>query len=400
VTVRPAAGAASLAEQLGNLEVVVCCGSGGVGKTTVSAALGIAMVAELDRRVLVLTVDPARRLATALGIGKMGVEPVPVPAARLRKAGIQPRGELVAAMLDMKSAWDLMVERHAPNRESAERILANRFYQGISNAFVGSQDWMALETLYELHAGGEYDTVVIDTPPSRNALDFLEAPNRLSDFVGARLLSWLAGPSRLGWRAINVAAAPFARMADRLIGAEVLGELAVFVREIQGLYGGIQERATEVYRLLRSPRTGFVVVTTLDPEPFAEAEFFCARLRDYRMPLRAVAVNRVLPEALTDRSGIAAATTLCEDRDVAAWLSTELGEPVRPEAARRLGEAHLILSRLAERQERQLSRLGGLGRVPVVRLPLAEREVVDIEGLAQLTEYFRVRNGGPSESRQ
>jgi anion-transporting ArsA/GET3 family ATPase len=400
VTVRPAAGGASLAEQLGNLEVVVCCGSGGVGKTTVSAALGIAMVAELDRRVLVLTVDPARRLATALGIGKMGVEPVPVPAARLRKAGIQPRGELVAAMLDMKSAWDLMVERHAPNRESAERILANRFYQGISNAFVGSQDWMALETLYELHAGGEYDTVVIDTPPSRNALDFLEAPNRLSDFVGARLLSWLAGPSRLGWRAINVAAAPFARMADRLIGAEVLGELAVFVREIQGLYGGIQERATEVYRLLRSPQTGFVVVTTLDPEPFAEAEFFCARLRDYRMPLRAVAVNRVLPEALTDRSGIAAATTLCEDRDVAGWLSTELGEPVRPETARRLGEAHLILSRLAERQERQLSRLGGLGRVPVVRLPLAEREVVDIEGLAQLTDYFRVRNGGPPESRQ
>lgn len=400
MTVRPAAGAASLAEQLGNLEVVVCCGSGGVGKTTVSAALGIAMVAELDRRVLVLTVDPARRLATALGIGKMGVEPVPVPAARLRKAGIQPRGELVAAMLDMKSAWDLMVERHAPNRESAERILANRFYQGISNAFVGSQDWMALETLYELHAGGEYDTVVIDTPPSRNALDFLEAPNRLSDFVGARLLSWLAGPSRLGWRAINVAAAPFARMADRLIGAEVLGELAVFVREIQGLYGGIQERATEVYRLLRSPQTGFVVVTTLDPEPFAEAEFFCARLRDYRMPLRAVAVNRVLPEALTDRSGIAAATTLCEDRDVAGWLSTELGEPVRPEAARRLGEAHLILSRLAERQERQLSRLGGLGRVPVVRLPLAEREVVDIEGLAQLTDFFRARNGGPPESRQ
>jgi anion-transporting ArsA/GET3 family ATPase len=395
VTVRPAAGGASLAEQLGNLEVVVCCGSGGVGKTTLSAALGIAMVAELDRRVLVLTVDPARRLATALGIGKMGVEPVPVPAARLRKAGIQPRGELVAAMLDMKSAWDLMVERHAPNRESAERILANRFYQGISNAFVGSQDWMALETLYELHAGGEYDTVVIDTPPSRNALDFLEAPNRLSDFVGARLLSWLAGPSRLGWRAINVAAAPFARMADRLIGAEVLGELAVFVREIQGLYGGIQERATEVYRLLRSPQTGFVVVTTLDPEPFAEAEFFCARLRDYRMPLRAVAVNRVLPDALTDRSGIAAATTLCEDREVAGWLTTELGEPVRPETVRRLGEAHLVLSRLAERQERQLSRLGGLGRVPVVRLPLAEREVVDIEGLAQLTHFFRARNGGP-----
>ena len=214
---------AGIVEQLGGLEVVVCAGSGGVGKTTVSAALGLAMVAELDRRVLVLTVDPARRLATALGLGRMGAEPVPVTAARLRKAGIQPKGELVAAMLDMKSAWDLMVERHSPTRESAERILANRFYQGISNAFVGSQDWMAMETLYELHAGREYDTVVIDTPPSRNALDFLEAPNRLSDFVGARLLSWLAGPSRLGWRAINVAAAPFARMAGDMPGQSMSG---------------------------------------------------------------------------------------------------------------------------------------------------------------------------------
>jgi anion-transporting ArsA/GET3 family ATPase len=389
----PAAARSGLVEQLGGLEVVVCCGSGGVGKTTVSAALGLALVAELDRRVLVLTVDPARRLATALGLGRMGAEPVPVPAARLRRAGIQPKGELVAAMLDMKSAWDLMVERHAPNRESAERILANRFYQGISNAFVGSQDWMAMETLYELHAGREYDTVVIDTPPSRNALDFLEAPNRLSDFVGARLLSWLAGPSRLGWRAINVAAAPFARMADRLIGAEVLSELAVFVREIQGLYGGVQERAAEVYTLLRSPRTGFVVVTTLEPEPFAEAEYFCARLRDYRMPLRAVAVNRILPEALLDRFGVAAATTLSEDREIAPWLSAELGEPVRPDVPRRLGEAHLILHRLAEREERQVGRIASLGRVPVVRLPLAERELVDIEGLAQMVQWLRDAGG-------
>ena len=382
-----------LIEQLGGLEVVICTGSGGVGKTTVSAALGLAMVAELDRRVLVLTVDPARRLATALGLGKMGVEPVTVPPARLRKAGIQPKGELVAAMLDMKSAWDLMVERHAPSRKSAERILANRFYQGISNAFVGSQDWMAMETLFELHNGREYDTVVIDTPPSRNALDFLEAPNRLSDFVGARLLSWLAGPSRLGWRAVNIAAAPFARMADRLIGAEVLGELAVFVREIQGLYSGVQERAADVYKLLRSPQTGFVVVTTLEPEPFSEAEFFCARLREYRMPLRAVAVNRVLPDALMDPAGVAAATSLFEDRDVATWMSAELGETIRPDATRRLGEAHLILHRLAERQDRQVARLAGLGRVPVVRLPLAEREVVDIEGLAQLVTYLRDAEG-------
>lgn len=387
---RPRAAAPQrLVEQLGNLDLVVCVGSGGVGKTTVSAALGLAIVAEMERRVLVLTVDPARRLATALGLGSMGVEPVPVAASRLRKAGIQPCGELVAAMLDMKSAWDRMVERYAPDRESAQRILANRFYQQISSAFIGSQDWMAMETLYELHAAGDYDTLIIDTPPSRNALDFLEAPNRLSDFVGARLLSWLAGPSRLGWRALNVAATPFARMADRLIGSDVLAELAVFVREIQGLYGGVRERAAEVYRLLRSRETGFVVVTTLEPEPFAEAEFFCARLRDYGMPLGAVAVNRVLPPALTDRGGVAAATTLVEDRAVPAWMAGELDEPVRPEVPRRLGDAHLTLHRLAERQERQLSRLGSLGRVPVVRLPLAEREVVDVDGLAQLARWLR-----------
>jgi anion-transporting ArsA/GET3 family ATPase len=381
-----------LVEQLGNLDLVVCVGSGGVGKTTMSAALGLAVVAEMERRVLVLTVDPARRLATALGLGSMGVEPVPVTAARLRRAGIQPCGELVAAMLDMKSAWDRMVDRYAPDPESAERILANRFYQQISSAFIGSQDWMAMETLYELHAAGDYDTLIIDTPPSRNALDLLEAPNRLSDFVGARLLSWLAGPSRLGWRAFNVAAAPFARMADRLIGSDVLAELAAFVREIQGLYGGVQERAAEVYRLLRSRHTGFVVVTTLEPEPFSEAEFFCARLREYGMPLRAVAVNRVLPSALTDRAGVTAATTLLEDRGVPAWMGAELDESVRPEVPRRLGEAHLTLHRLAERQERQLNRLGALGRVPIVRLPLAEREVVDIEGLAQLAA--RLREGG------
>ena len=378
-----------MVELLSDNDVVICCGSGGVGKTTVSASLAMAIATAQRKRVLVLTVDPARRLATALGLHTIGTEPSPVPAEQLRRAGLRPRGELVAAMLDMKSMWDRLIERHAPNREVRDRILANPFYKGISNAFIGSWDYMAMEALYDLHMGREYDCLVVDTPPTRNALDFLEAPNRISDFVGARLLAWLAGPSRVGWRALNLAATPFLRIADRLLGGEVLEELAAFVRDVQVMYSGVQDRARSVYRLLRSQSTAFTVVTTLEPQPFAEAEFFCAKLRDYSMPLRAVVVNRVLPGYLQDAEAVAAATTLAEDRDVATWLSNEIGERVPPEVPRRLGEAFLTLHRFAERNATQVTRLGRLGRVPVARLPLADREVHDIQGLAQLAGWLR-----------
>lgn len=377
-------------ELLADRSVVIAVGSGGVGKTTVSAALALALVERYDKRVMVLTVDPAKRLATTLGLHQMGVDPVPVSSARLRRAGIKPKGELVAAMLDMKSSWDRLIERQAPSRDSAERILSNPFYKGISDAFVGSHEFIAMETLYELWAGKEYDVVVVDTPPSRNALDFIDAPTRMSDFVGGRLLSWLALPMRVGFRGFNFAATPFLRMADRLLGSEVLMDLAAFVREIQGLYGGIQKRAAAVYRLLRSEECGFVVVTTLEPQAFGEAQFFSDRLRDYHMPLRALIVNRVLPASLLDHGATAAATALSEgDRKAVAALRG--GERVGTDAARELGEAFLILHRLAERDERQVNRLSAFGRLPVSRLPLAEREVVDIEGLLQLS---RILAGG------
>ncbi|HEY6378755.1 MAG TPA: ArsA-related P-loop ATPase [Candidatus Dormibacteraeota bacterium] len=381
-----------LVELLSDRELIVCCGSGGVGKTTVSATLALAMVQAYDIRVIVLTVDPARRLASALGIGAMGVDPVVVPQARLRRAGIRPRGELVAAMLDTKSSWDRLVERHAPSRLSMERILSNPFYASISDAFVGGNEYMAMEELYELHQGREYDLVVVDTPPSRSALDFLEAPRRMSDFVGGRLLSWLARPSRAGWRAVNVAATPFVRIADRLLGSEVLAELAEFVRELQGMYAGVQAQAREVDRLLRSPAAGFVVVTTLEPQPFEEAEFFCTKLREYGMPLQAFVVNRMLPAELVDPAAAAAATAMVEhDRERAAALSTALGERVGAQTVHRLGEAWLTLHRLAVLHERQVARLRGLDDLPVARLALAEHEVVDLEGLAQLIAGLRGR---------
>jgi anion-transporting ArsA/GET3 family ATPase len=381
-----------LVELLSDRELIVCCGSGGVGKTTVSAALALGIVQAYDLRVMVLTIDPARRLASTLGIDTMGTDPVVVSPTRLRRAGLRPRGELVAAMLDTKFAWDRLVERHAPSRRSAERILANPFYASISDAFVGGNEYMAMESVYELHESREYDLVVVDTPPSRNALDFLEAPRRMSDFVGGRLLSWLARPSRAGWRAVNLAATPFVRMADRLLGSEVLAELAEFVRELQGLYSGVQAQAREVDKLMRSPAAAFVVVTTLEPQPFAEAEFFSSKLREYGMPLRGLVVNRTLPAALVDAAAATAAEGMVErDRARATALSEAVGERVAPETVRRLGEAWLTLHRLAVVNERQVARLRGFEALPVARIALADREVVDLEGLSQLIGGLRGR---------
>jgi anion-transporting ArsA/GET3 family ATPase len=378
----PAAG--TLTGQLDDLEVIVCCGSGGVGKTTVSAALGLAMAERSDRRVLVLTVDPARRLATALGMREIGTEPVKVSRARLRKAGVDVEGELFAAMLDMKSTFDRMVTRMAPTRRDAQRILDNRFYQGISDSFIGSHEYMAMEALYELHEAGEYDTLIIDTPPSRNALDFLEAPNRLTDFVGAKLLSWLSGPTRFGMRAMNVAAGPFLHMADRLLGADVLSEVTEFVADLQKIYGGVQQRARDVYKLLRSPAVGFVVVTTLEPAAFAEAEFFCSRLREYRMPLRGVIANRTLPDSLRDRTALATACALSDDDTLPGWLSQRFGHRVHADALHAIGERWLQYHAIAERDARQLGRLGRLGGAEAVRIPLFSEDASELLGLARI----------------
>jgi anion-transporting ArsA/GET3 family ATPase len=378
-----------LGTRLGSLDVVICCGSGGVGKTTVSAALGMAIAAAEDKRVLVLTVDPARRLATALGIKGIGAEPVRIPKARLKRAGITITGDLEAAMLDMKQAWDRMIERYSPDRATAKRILRNPLYQRITDSFVGSHEYAAIESLYELHEAREYDCIVVDTPPSRSALDFLEAPTRLTDYVGSRLLSLLSGSSsRFGFRAFNFAATPFLRLADRLLGAEVLKEVSEFVQQLQLLYGGVQGRARSVYKLLRSPQTGFVVVTTLEHGPFAEAEFFCAKLREFDMPLRAMVVNRVLPDIYRDASAVAAATTLVEDPGAAGWLSEELHTRVSADTVRFTGQTFLRRNTLAQREARQLARLTRIGEVPTVRVPLFSDEVSELEGLVRIAKVL------------
>ena len=251
---RPESRATTLEQLFATKEIVVFCGSGGVGKTSVAAAAALGASVRLGGKTLVLTIDPARRLATALGLDGIGNEAHRVPSDLLKAAGTEPRGELWAAMLDTKQSWDDLVRRYAKDEETAHKILENRLYHNITARFVQSHDYIAMERLFEIHASGEYDLIVIDTPPTRNAVDFLDAPARMSDFFGGRLLRWLTLPYRRGGkrsaRVINIASRPFYQLADRVLGSKFLEDIAEFFLNFQSMYAGFVERAQSVERLL------------------------------------------------------------------------------------------------------------------------------------------------------
>ena len=276
-----------------------------MGKTTVAAAAALGAASRLGGKVLVLTIDPAKRLADALGLEGIGNVEKQVPAEAFKAAGLEVRGELWAAMLDTKQSWDALVLRHAPDEETAYRILDNKMYENITARFVQSHDYIAMERLFEIHETGKFDLIIIDTPPTRNALDFLDAPKRMADFFGGRLLRWLTMPYRVGGkrgaRMINVASRPFYQMADRLLGSQFLQDISEFFLNFQSMYGGFVDRANAVERLLHDRRTTFAVVTTLESAPLHEAEFFCEQLmkRDYH--LGALVLNRTLPRYLLSR---------------------------------------------------------------------------------------------------
>jgi len=383
----------SLDALLASREVVVFCGSGGVGKTTTAAAAAVAAATRQGGRVLVLTIDPARRLANALGLEGFGNIERRVPDEVLRAAGLEPRGELFAAMLDTKASWDELVLRHAPDEETAYRILDNRLYTNLTGRFVQSHDYIAMERLYDLHATGTYDLIVIDTPPTRNAIDFLEAPARMADFFGGRLLRWLTLPYRVGGkrgaRLVNFASRPFYQMADRILGSQFLQDIAEFFLLFQTMYEGFVERAEAVERLLHDRRTTFAVVTTLEGAPLREAEFFCEALTDRGFHLGAMVLNKVLPDALRGDAGRVAADTLYDDagalaRDLAALDDATLADPERTERVLRIAadtfrNYAVVATREAElRQE--------LARLPdvVATVPAFEDDVHDVVGLARI----------------
>ncbi|MFM2076924.1 MAG: hypothetical protein RJA49_814 [Actinomycetota bacterium] len=303
----------SLADLLAAKEMVVVCGSGGTGKTTVAAALGAQAAVNIGGRVLVLTVDPARRLATALGLGSFGNTAVRVAPQAFADAGVECRGELWVAMLDTKAGWDELIRRHAPDAALREQVLANPLYRNITGRFVNSHDYIAMEQLHDLHASGDYDLVIIDTPPSRNALDLLDAPGRMKEFFGSRLLKWLTVPYRS--RFFTMASKPFYQVADRVLGSRFLQDIAEFFILFQTMEAGFVSRAAQVERLLTDDRTTFIVVSTLEAAPAREARFLADELHRRRMPLGAMVLNRTLPAAVRQAAVVKSSAAL---RDVAA----------------------------------------------------------------------------------
>lgn len=397
MSVRPTAPEASSFEQLlAAKEIVVVCGSGGVGKTSIAAATALGAVTRLGGKVLVLTIDPARRLATALGLDGIGNAEHRVPDAALAAAGVSPRGELYVAMLDTKASWDDLVNRHAPDRETAQRILENRLYHNITARFVQSHDYIAMERLFELHATGTYDLIVIDTPPTRSALDFLEAPARMADFFGGRLLRWLTMPYRMGSgrgaRVINVASRPFYQMADRILGSQLLQDIAEFFLNFQSMYDGFVARAESVERLLHDRRTTFSVVTTLEGAPLREAEFFCTELQARKFHLGALILNKTLPAYLRTREGSHAAGVMVTKADSVATELAPLGGGLADPAhnarvLRTIGESFENFSVVAKREAELRSELEGRSDI-LLEVPGLEVDIHDLSGLVAIGDHL------------
>ncbi|MEA3055761.1 MAG: hypothetical protein QOD30_1193 [Actinomycetota bacterium] len=373
----------SLEALLAAKEIVVTCGSGGVGKTTTAASLAAMAATHLGGKVLVLTVDPARRLANAIGLEAFGNVETRVPAEAFAESGVEPRGELWAAMLDTKQSWDDLVRRHAPDVRTRDQILANPLYQNVTGKFVQSHDYIAMERLYELHSSGTYDLIVVDTPPTRNAIDFLEAPERMADFFSSRLLRWLLAPYRS--RLMNVASKPFYQIADRILGSQFLEDIAQFFILFQTMYDGFVERARAVERLLHDRRTTFVVVTTLEHAPVHEAEFFVEALRERHLHLGAVVMNKVLPAYLLDKEATATATRLCDDAPgVAAQLPDAIGDRTDVERVlHEIGASFLNFQVVAKRESEQRSELGATAEV-VATVPYFDTDIYDLGGLLRL----------------
>ena len=378
-------------------EMLVVCGSGGTGKTTVSASLGALAATQLGARVLVLTVDPARRLATALGLDHSGfgnterrIDPAALSAAAPPAPGVK-QGELWMAMLDTKAGWDELIRRHAPDAALRDQVLANPLYQNITARFVHSHDYIAMERLQELHASGRYDLVIIDTPPSRHALDLLDAPGRMKEFFGSRLLRWLTVPYRS--RLFTVASKPFYQVADRVLGSRFLQDIAEFFVLFQSMERGFVKRAGEVEHLLVDPRTAFIVVTTLEAAPAHEAHFLADEIRARKMHLGAVVLNRTLPPSIRQGGAAKAARSLIEVADDLALveeISTRIdAEPVMVgnvlrEVGERFHDIAIVASREAERRA-ELEELGTL----TVTVPSLAQDVNDLVGLLELGRHLQ-----------
>jgi anion-transporting ArsA/GET3 family ATPase len=344
---------------LARKDVCIVAGSGGVGKTTTSAAIALGMAAR-GKRVAVLTIDPAKRLANSLGLPELGNEE--------RRVEVDVKGELWAMMLDAKRTFDELIEWHAPDEQTRDAVLNNRIYRELSNAVAGSQEYMAMEKLHELHQEGRYDLLVLDTPPTRNALDFLDAPRRLSTFIDSRSLKLFLAPGRLGLKFLGRGSGAVFGVLERLTGIDLLRDMSDFFQSFGAMTEGFRERADHVNALLADSRTAFVLVTSPRRDAVEEATYFHHRLLDSGLPFSGVVVNRTH-------------APLPDDGDLRGVVDDELAAKVAASIADQ--------RTLAERDRVNLRGLQArMGRKPMVRVPELDDEVHDLAGLARLNQYL------------
>jgi anion-transporting ArsA/GET3 family ATPase len=344
--------------------IVVCCGAGGVGKTTTSAALALA-AAEAGRTVVVLTIDPARRLAQSLGLEELDNEP-----RRVDVPGVD--GELHAMMLDMKRTFDDVVAAHS-TPERAQAILENPFYQSLSSSFSGTQEYMAMEKLGQLRATDQWDLIIVDTPPSRSALDFLDAPNKMSRFLDGTMIRLLTGGGRTGLKFASAGFMIFSRIVSKILGGQLLRDISAFVAALDTMFGGFRERATATYELLRRPGTWFVVVASPEPDALREASYFVDRLSAEGMPLAGLVLNRTHPPATTALSATRAAGAAEEVAESGAE-----GAEVAAAALRVHAERMAVAAREQHLADRFTS---AHPEVAVRTVPAAAGDVHDLDGL-------------------
>jgi anion-transporting ArsA/GET3 family ATPase len=383
-----------LAELLSRKKIVVCVGSGGVGKTTTSAAIALKGV-ELGKKVCVLTIDPAKRLANSMGLKALGNQETRIGKDRLESAGVKGTGELWAMMLDTKRTWDDLVGRFAPDAAQRDRILANHYYQQISSALAGSQEFMAMEKLFELHESGKYDLLVLDTPPTRHALDFLDAPKKMMGFMDESVLKLFLSPGLKAGRSVlgmlRGGAAFMFGVLERVTGFEVLRDLSDFIANFGGMYGGFRERAAKVEALLRDEVSSFLLVTSPNPLTVEEAIYFYKRLEEYEMPFGGFVVNRVHVDQL-DAVGRGAKTEWKAMRREPKRLLASLGLKRKDdeELAEKLADNFESFQALAEVDASQIELLQKeCGPKHLWRtVPHFDLDVHDLSGLAHVNEYL------------
>jgi len=370
---------ASLGELIDQRHVLICCGTGGVGKTTTAATLAIEG-ARRGRDTVVVTIDPAKRLANTLGLAELSNSAHEIARERWDPSGDAPAsGRLHALMLDTETTFDQLVQTYALNAAQSERILANRFYRNIAGALSGTQEYMAMEKLYELHDRGGFDLIVVDTPPTRHALDFLDAPRRLTRMLDNRVFRMLMVPTRGVVRVGSVAAQAFLRTISRVVGTEAVDDVVSFFRAFEGMEDGFRERANEVMRLLAAEETAFVLITSPRRDAVTEAEYFAARLADGDFAVDALVVNRVH-------------ASYC-DTDPVALRARAHELAARPgDAAARLATQFANLADFEDIAAREREALAGLelriGDASVAHVPELGHDVHDFTALRAVGEHL------------